>query len=149
GDVVPPTNGGGVFRPAGGIALDVGTDVTDRLDAALPAFGNVLAAIGNGVATSQTALDHGVIDTVNELNGTNITVLTDVVEVLNGDGLPDAAQTQLITQDLSVLNFFAPVFHEWKNVSIAMDLSVGAFHESQGLMFSSSQHSSSFDTVGL
>jgi len=148
GDFVPP-DGNGAFRPSGGIALDVGTDVTDRLGKAIPSFGNVLNSVGSGVAVSQTALDNAVIDTVNKLNGTNIKVLTDVIEVLGDDGLPDAAHTQLITQDVSVLNYFMPTFHEWKNVSIAMDLEVGAFHQTEGLTFSATQHQDSVETTGL
>src|SRR5262249_4529834 len=88
-------------------------------------------------------------DTVNLLNNTKITVLTDVVEVLGDDGLPDASKTELITEDVSVLNFFTPIFHEWKNVSIAMDLEVGAFHEDQGLTFTAKQHSQGLALTGL
>src|SRR5262249_44876753 len=106
-------------------------------------------SVGSGVAISQTALDKSVIDTVNKLNGTNITVLTDVIEVLGDDGLPDAAHTQLVTQDVSVLNYFTPTFHEWKNVSIAMDLEVGAFSQTDGVTFSASQERESFATTGL
>src|ERR1017187_4021350 len=69
---------GGTLAPMGGITLDVGTDITTQLNQAIPAFGNVLTAIGNGVASSQKALDQSVITTVNTLNTTNIDVLTDV-----------------------------------------------------------------------
>ena len=127
----------------------MGTDVTNQLNQAIPAFGNVLTAIGNGVATSQKALDQNVITTVNTLNTTNIDVLTDVVDVLNDDGLPDASQTQLITENVSVLNFFSPTVHEWKNVSISMDLEVGSFHQDQGVQFSANQHSEQTTATGL
>ncbi|HEV3037220.1 MAG TPA: hypothetical protein VHA33_05480 [Candidatus Angelobacter sp.] len=130
----------GAAAPIGGITLDVGTDVTNQLNQAIPAFGNLLTAIGNGVGASQQALDQGVIQTVNTLNNTNIEVLTEVVDVLNDDGLPDASKTQLVTETVSVLNFFSPTVHEWKNVSISMDLEVGSFHQDQGLQFSQSQH---------
>jgi hypothetical protein len=141
------SNGGGVLR-AGGITLDVGADVTGQLDEAIPAMGNVLMAIGNGVASSQQALDQGVVDTVKTLNGTDITVVTQVIEHLNDDGIPDAGKTELITQDLSVLNFFMPTFHEWKNVSVSMDMIVGSFHQEQGLQFSQRQHTDVQGGVG-
>ena len=141
--------GGGTLVPQGGITLDVGTDVTNQLNQAIPAFGNVLTAIGNGVASSQKALDQSVITTVNTLNTTNIDVVTDVVEVLNDDGLPDANRTQLIKTNVSVLNFFAPTVHEWKNVSISMDLEVGSFHQDQGMTFSANQHSEQTTATGL
>lgn len=135
--------------PSGGITLDVGADVTSQLNQAIPAFGNVIAAIGNGVATSQQALDKSVVDTVNKLNTTNITVVTQVVEVLNDDGLPDGSKTQLVTQNVSVLNYFSPIVHEWKNVAIAMDLEVGSFHADQGLQFSRTQEVQTVSAVGL
>ena len=140
---------GGTLAPMGGITLDVGTDITTQLNQAIPAFGNVLTAIGNGVASSQKALDQSVITTVNTLNTTNIDVLTDVVDVLNDDGLPDPTKTQLITENVSVLNFFSPTVHEWKNVSISMDLAVGSFHQDQGLQFSAAQHSEQVTATGL
>jgi hypothetical protein len=147
-----PTGGGEVPEPfarAGGVMLDVGADVTSQLNAAVPSFGNVLGAIGNGVATSQTLLDKSVIDSVNKLKDKNITVVTEVVEVLNDDGLPDAENTNLITQNVSVLNYFSPTVHEWKSVSVSMDLSVGSFHSEQGLQFDSYQHSWGDTETGL
>jgi hypothetical protein len=139
-------------RFAGGIARasrDTASDVLAGLDDAVPAFGNVLLSIGDGVASSQEALDQGVIDTINELSKTNITVVTDVVQVLGDDGLPDASQTVINKQDVSLLNFFTPTMHEWKNVSVSMDLSVSSFHQDQGLKFSQSQHSESVVETGL
>lgn len=134
---------------AGGITLDAGTEVTDQLDASVPAFGNVLRSIGDGLAISQKALDKGVIDTVNALNNTKIKVVTDVVEVLGDDGLPDVTQTSLVTNEVSVLNFFTPTVHEWKNMSVAMDLSIGSFHQEQGLQFNQVQHRGGTTGTGL
>ena len=150
GELLPVVATGAPLRArAGGVSLDVGQDVTEQLDAAAPAFGNVLLAIGNGLASSQKALDQGVIDAVNTLNNTKIKIVTDVVEVLGDDGLPDASKTELVTKDVSVLNFFTPTVHEWKNVSIAMDLSIGSFHEDQGLQFRKTQHAESATATGL
>jgi hypothetical protein len=147
---------GGTLQPGGtaalrkgGITLDVGTDVTSQLDASAPAFGSVLLSIGNGVAQSQKALDKGVVDMVNALNNTNITVVTDVVETLNDDGLPDASKTQLVTQNVSVLNYFTPTVHEWKNVAVSMDLTIDSFHQTQGVQFSKHQDINSDNNTGL
>lgn len=140
---------------AGGLdvgALDVAAleaDVSGQLRTVAPTFGNVLASIGLGVAESQTALDKGVITTVNDLAGTNITVVTDVIQHLNDDGEPDPAATQLVSTDLSVLNFFMPTIHEWKRVAVSMDLSVGAFSQSDGLSFNAKQNSGGIGGVGL
>ena len=101
------------------------------------------------MADSQAALDQGVIDTVNTLGNTNITVVTDVIQHLNDDGEPDPALTELVTTDLSVLNFFTPTIHEWKRVALSMDLSVGAFSESDGLTFNAEQSGGGVGGVGL
>jgi len=150
---IAPTEGGAVAAaadvagavtiPTGGIALGVGEDIAKQLKDGSPAFGNVLSAIGDAIASSQAEFDKAVIDTVNELNKTNIDVVTQAIVELDDDGLPsaDSAKTKLTTQSLSVLNFFTPVFHEWKNVSISMDLTVGEFHGEQGLSFKAHQQS--------
>jgi len=145
GDVAVPD--GLVAAPlplrSGSITLDVGTDITDQLNQASPAFGNVLTAVGNAVAASQQTLDKSVVDTVKKLNDTKIKVVTQVVEELNADGIPDPTKTQLITNEVSVLNYFTPTFHQWRRVSIAMDLAVGEFHSEQGVQFTKHQESTS------
>ncbi len=104
-----------------------------------PSFGNILASIGLGVARSQAALDEGVIETVKQLADTKITVVTEVIEQLDDDGLPNVDATQLVTNELSVLNFVAPTVHEWQHVSLSMDMSVGAMDEQTGLSYSLTQ----------
>jgi hypothetical protein len=140
GDVaVPDGITGAVMRS--GMILDVGTDVTDQLNQASPAFGNVLMAVGNAVAASQKGLDKSVVDTVTKLNDTKIKVVTQVIQELNDDGLPDPAKTQLVTNEVSVLNYFRPTFNKIDFLNISMDLSVGAFHSQQGVQFTKHQES--------
>ena len=98
--------------------------MSGQIRAVAPTFGQVLSSVGTGIADSQTALDKGVIDTVNTLAGKKITVVTDVIQHLNDDGEPVPADTELISTDLSVLSFFMPTIHEWKRVAVSMDLSV-------------------------
>jgi hypothetical protein len=156
-DGTPPatrntTIDGALAMAAGPVGLATGTldaDVSSQLRTVAPTFGQVLASIGQGVADSQTALDNGVVETVSQLASTNITVVTDVIQHLGDDGLPDIARTQLITQDLSVLNFFMPTVHEWKRVIISMDLSVGAFDNEQAMMFHAKQHGFGTALAGL
>lgn len=142
-------------RPLGaGLPVGLGTDtlaadVSGQLRTVAPTFGQVLQAIGTGVANSQKALDAGVIDTVKDLADTDITVVTDVIQHLNDDGEPDPAQTQLVSTDLSVLNFFMPTIHEWKRVAVSMDLSVGAFNEKDGVSFHAEQSGFGTGMVGL
>lgn len=140
--------------PLGALPIGLGTsalaaDVSGQLQAVAPTFGSVLSSIGIGVADSQTALDKGVVDTVNELSDTNITVVTDVIQHLDDDGLPDTSLTELVSTDLSVLNFFMPTVHEWKRVAISMDLSVGAFSETDGVQFNAEQQGGGVGGAGL
>jgi hypothetical protein len=129
--------------PSGGIILGAGEDAANRLIEGAPVFGKVLELVGFAVAQSQQSLDEGVITGVKKLNDTKIKVVTQVVQELNEDGLPDASKTQLVTNELSVLNFFVPTFHEWKNVELAMDLTVGEFDAEQGVKFHAEQESTS------
>jgi hypothetical protein len=145
--VVARTLGAGL--PVGAGTATLAADVSGQLRTVAPTFGQVLKSIGTGVAESQKALDHGVIETVKDLADTDITVVTDVIQHLNDDGEPNPAETQLISTDLSVLNFFMPTIHEWKRVAVSMDLSVGAFNESDGVSFHAHQASSGIGTVGL
>jgi hypothetical protein len=138
--------GGG---PVGGTTLALGADVSNALATLAPSFGDVLGAIGNGVATSQAALDQGVIDTVRALADTPITVVTDVIEQLNDDGLPDVNQTQLVTQNVSVLNFVSPTVHEWRRVALQMDLVVSALDSQTGIQVSTTSDSLNAGNFGV
>ncbi|HSU12480.1 hypothetical protein [Longimicrobium sp.] len=132
------------FMPAGAStgALALGADVTGGLTRLAPTFGEVLLSVGQGVAESQAALDRSLIDTAKELSKTKIKVVTDVIQKLDDDGLPDAEQTQLITEDVSLINFLSPEVHEWKNVAISMDFEVGAIDSERGVQFKQSQGTS-------
>jgi hypothetical protein len=132
------------FMPAGAgtSSLALGADVTGGLTKLAPTFGEVLLSVGQGVAESQAALDRSLIDTAKELSKTKIKVVTDVIQKLNDDGLPDAASTQLITEDVSLINFISPEVHEWKNVAISMDFEVGAIDSERGVQFKQSQGTS-------
>lgn len=118
-------------------------DVTEELTKAGPAFGDVLMAIGGAVARSQAALDKGMVETAKRLSATKITVVTDVIQKLDDDGRPVADDTDLITADVSLINFVTPTVHEWEHVAISMDLEVGEFDIEQGVRFNRSQSSSS------
>jgi hypothetical protein len=128
-----------------GGSRDLAADVSGQLRDVAPTFGQVLAAIGQSVAASQAALDSGAIDTVKELVGTKISVVTDVIQYLDDDGQPETDKTDFISSDQSVLSYFMPPIHEWKSVNVSMDLSVGAFSESDGVQFTSKQSTTGQD----
>lgn len=124
-------------------------NIPQIMDETAPTFGNVLKSIGLGVATSQEALDKGVIDTVNTLNDTKITVVTDVILKLDDDGMPVVSDDDLVTQEVSVLNYVTPTVHEWKHVALSMDLSMRSLSEEKGIQFDTEQQIITFHTYGL
>lgn len=136
-------------QPLAGVPLGLGADVSGSLESIAPTFGNVLASIGLGVANSQAILDQGIIDTVKTLADTKITVVTEVVEELDEDGLPDVDQTKLVTQELSVLNYVTPTVHEWKRVALQMDMEVSALDSESGINVSVTKETTSYANVGL
>ncbi|MDP9193146.1 MAG: hypothetical protein M3P06_15720 [Acidobacteriota bacterium] len=122
---------------------DIGDTVNKQLAQGIPAFGNVLMAVGLGVGNSQKALDASAIAAIKKLNDKKIKVVTQVVQELNEDGQFDATNTQLITNEVSVLTYARPASHRWSNVRVSMDLEVGKFHAEQGLEFNTAQQSTS------
>jgi len=128
---------------------DLSADVSGQMREVAPTFGAVLSAIGMSVASSQAALDSGAIDTVKELVGTKVTVVTDVIQHLDDDGVPDPDKTDYISSEQSVLSYFMPPIHEWKSVTVSMDLSVGAFSETDGVQFTATQSTTGHDRALL
>lgn len=133
------------FAPPAGAQAALNADITNELAAVAPTFADVLTSVGLGVASSQTALDKGVVETVKALSEKKVTIVTDVITELNDEGQPvvDAANPNknLRTETVSVLNFFTPTVHEWKHVALSMDLQVGAIDNDQGFRFSQKQAS--------
>jgi hypothetical protein len=149
-----PVAAGGIIpggAPIGKLTSYLGleADASDELAEVAPTFGDVLLSIGTGVADSQTALDAGLVTTVQQLRDTKIDVVTEVIQKLNDDGLPSVDQTTLVKNKLSLLNFVNPTVHEWKHVGISMDMLVGEMDYESGMTFKKEQHSGSSGGVGL
>lgn len=125
-------------------SLGLEADVTPGLKEIAPTFGDVLLAVGQGVVDSQAALDASLVETTKELSKTKVTVVTDVIQVLNDDGLPDASKTKLIQHEVSLVSLVNPECHEWKRVAVSMDFAVGALDSERGMTFTQRQGSSSF-----
>jgi len=116
-------------------------DASDEIAELAPTFGEVLRSIGMGVATSQASLDAGLVRTAKKLSDTKIELVTQVIQQLDEDGLPDAAQTELVTKQVSLINYINPQAHEWTNVSLSMDFNVGEMDNESGVTFSRKQSS--------
>lgn len=130
-------------QPAG-----LSADVTDELAQAAPTFGNLLRSIGTAVVASQQALDKGVVDTVNSMANTTIDVATTVIQHLDDNGLPNAEATEVITQELSLLNFAMPTVHQWQHVAVSMDLEAAKVDSKSGLTFKQAGGSLGFGAGG-
>lgn len=137
--------------PAGlfGQSLALEADTSAEFADLAPTFGDVLLSIGEGVADSQDALDQGLVDTAVELSSTKVTVVSDVIQKLDEDGLPVAADTELISKEVSLINYVNPTVHEWSHVAVSMDLSVGAMDNERGVQFERTQNNLSMGGVGL
>lgn len=133
----------GETLPAGLFGGVLGTDANaaDNLRKVAPTFGEVLKSIGLAVAETQAALDKSLADSVTALSETTITVVTDVVQAIDEDGRPDLANSEVVTQDISLATVMAPVAHTFNHVGVSMDLSVGEMSSSQGFTFNQKQTS--------
>ena len=140
------------FAPPAGLFTDaqaLEADVSGELAGLAPTFGDVLLSIGTGVADSQSALDQGLINTATQLSNTKITFVSEVIQELDDDGIPDASKTQLISSDVSLINFVSPTVHEWKHVALSMDLEVAATDYETGVSFRRDQTTEGVHAYGL
>jgi hypothetical protein len=125
----------------------LGADVTDKLKSAAPTFAEVLSSVGLGVASSQAALDKGVVDAVAALSDKKVKFVNTITTKLDDQGLPipptivNGQPDNLTITEVSAINFFSPTVHEWKHVALAMDLEVGALDNKSGVSFSQTQAS--------
>ena len=130
-------------------SLGLDADVSGEFADLAPTFGDVLLSIGTGVAESQDALDQGLVQTAQTLSDTKVTVVTDVIQTLDDDGLPVVEDTELFTNEVSLINYVTPTVHEWSHVALSMDLSVGAMDNERGMNFSQKQSSGRAGGSGL
>lgn len=121
-------------------------DSTQQMIASAPTFGALLRSIGSAVAESQSSLDQAMVENVQALSNTKITVVTDVITRLDDDGMPkpppdsvDERKKDLITTEVSVLNYFMPTVHEWRRVALSMDLVVARFSSKDAFTFERKQ----------
>ena len=128
-------------------------DSTQQLISSAPTFGTLLRSIGTAVAESQSALDKSMVENVQALSDTKITVVTDVITRLDDDGMPvpppddpNLRKQDLITTDVSVLNYFMPTMHEWRRVALSMDLTVARFSSQDAFTFERKQGGTSRST---
>lgn len=117
-----------------------GDGALGQFNDAMPSFGAVLLSIGTGVASSQQAMDESLRDTVDALQEAKITIVTDVIQELGDDGLPDQEKKPtLVTEEVSLVNYVPPTQQLWERVSLSMDLTVAGFSAEQGMILRQQQ----------
>lgn len=116
-------------------------DVTSELAEAAPTFGNVLRSIGAAVIDSQKALDLSVVETINSVADAKIEIATTVIQHLNDDGLPDPDATEIVTEEISLLQYATPTVHQWQYVALSMDLEAAQVDRKSGVTFKQAQGS--------
>ena len=149
----PPT------LPAGGIVGEMAapsgllTDILAQepavaeLGRAAPTFGAVLRSIGEGVAASQKVMDESLVESAARLNETRIKVVTDVIQELGDDGLPNPARPPtLVTEEVSLVNYVPPTQQLWESVLLSMDMSVAAVDAESGITFKREQRTTTSPT---
>lgn len=116
------------------------TSPLGQFSGVMPTFGNVLLSIGTGVAASQEAIDKSLVETVKALQDTRITVVTDVIQELGDDGLPDVnGKPTVVTEEVSLVNYVPPSHHYWKKVQLSMDMTVSGISAEHGMVFKQQQ----------
>lgn len=110
-------------------------DITDELAQGAPTFGNVLSLLGEAVLGAQKVLDDGVIQAINSMADTKIELVTTVIQHLDDDGLPSAKDTEIVTQELSLLPFVMPTMHRFERVGVSLDLEAASADAKSGIIF--------------
>lgn len=106
----------------------------------MPTFGNVLLNIGTGVAASQEAMDQALVASVQKMQDTTITVVTDVIQELDDHGLPDTTkEVRVVTEEVSLVNYVPPTQQLWNRVALSMDMTVTGMSAENGMVFKQQQ----------
>ncbi|HYR10884.1 MAG TPA: hypothetical protein VEQ60_24100, partial [Longimicrobium sp.] len=132
----PPTPVGAALQAQSLATLLSGGGALGQFADVMPTFGNVLLSIGTGVAASQEAMDRSLVDTVRELQDTRITIVTDVIQELGDDGLPDVTrEPTVVTEEVSLVNHVPPTQLLWDRVALSMDMTVSGISAEHGVVF--------------
>jgi len=130
----PSADGAGA-RSANRSVAPVGmkADVTDKLTAAAPAFGEVLKSIGTAVAMTQAAMDDAALASLKDLARQTVDIPVIVEQSLDDDGLPTT--TNIVTQKVTLASIIPPSMKQVERMTMRMDLTVGEFNATGGVKF--------------
>lgn len=108
-------------------------DVTPKLTAAAPVFGDVLRAIGHAVAVTQTALDEAALESLKTLAAQKVDVPVLVVQTLTEDGVPDTVEIK--TASVPLTSIITPSMQMVEQMTLRMDMRVQSFDATSGIRF--------------
>lgn len=108
-------------------------DVTPKLLAAAPAFGDVLRSIGHAVALTQIALDETALESLKTLAAQPVDVPVLVEQTLNDDGTPKSVQ--IITAKMPLTSIITPSMQQVDQMTLRMDMRVQSFDATSGIKF--------------
>jgi len=115
---------------AGTASLDIpNSDVSDELARAGTAFGDLISAVGQAVASTQRKLNDTAVATTTALAETTVDVLAVQETVYDDDGNIDESVSH--EQRLPLITFIDPVLYQWSQVRVqgnfvANELSAGS-----------------------
>lgn len=118
---------------AAAAAAALGADVTPKLKAAAPAFGDVLRSIGHAVAVTQTALDENALESLKTLARQQVQVPVLVEQTLNNNGEPDSVT--IVTAPMPLTSIITPSMQQVDQMTLRMDMRVESFSATSGIKF--------------
>jgi hypothetical protein len=125
--------GGNVRRAAQVAPIGLKADVTPKLLAAAPAFGDVLRSIAHAVAVTQTALDETALESLKTLSGQQVNVPVLIEQTLDENGKPTSVH--IATASMPLTSIITPSMQQVDQMTLRMDMRVQSFDSTSGIKF--------------
>ena len=108
-------------------------DVTKKMLAAAPGFGEVLKTIGHAVALTQTALDETALESLKTLSGQTVNVPVLIEQTLDDDGKPTTVN--IVTAAMPLTSIIVPSMQMVDQMTLRMDMRVESANATSGIKF--------------
>lgn len=121
-------------------------DVTPKLAAAAPAFGDVLRSVAHAVAVTQTALDETALESLKTLAGQKVDVPVLLEQALDEDGKP--LSVHITTASMPLTSIITPSMQQVSQMTLRMDMRVQSFDATSGIKFNQNMASAGVSYSG-
>jgi hypothetical protein len=108
-------------------------NVTPKLLAAAPAFGDVLRSIAHAVAVTQTALDETALESLRTLSAQQVDVPVLIEQTLDPDGKPKSVN--IAKASVPLTSIITPSMQQVDQMTLRMDMRVQSFDATSGIQF--------------